>query len=610
MRQEQLGRSHVPLERRQRRPWRGAKPKAYRAYVEASQTAAGDGGGVTAVRDFCRTALVLRIGACALAAVLPACFSQEATLGLPCTSARSCGRSQDCIDGVCQRTGDEPVYCPLRDDVVELGDALPALSTVLELTSALDLLDQCSSIGGDQAVYSWQPPRSGDFVARTRVSPAYFDHEDSLPPVVVRAGGCQGTQQPCDLGRLGAYGFSADRDEVVVVTLDDLPPVAANAVDFELIVEDALQCITGGELAATVPLQIEGTTAGSTDGVRPDRCVGPRESGFGPDVAFSWTAPRDGIFAINASSEMGDVLLYVLSHNCGGPQVACAHDLGATDVASTAVSLRNNETVVIVVDTPLNAEGTTFDLTIDEAFGCVPPGNDLGYQFPNGGIEVDATEARPTSLLTCTAPDAPQVVYRWTAPAAAFWAFDTRASDMPVVLSVLDGSCSGAALGCELGYAPLDEANDGLFALPLATGQDVVLTAAPQGTGILRIALEQAPCGSHLLASPLPIEVSGEVAPRSTPILECVGERPQPSDSTFSWRAPSNGSYDFSVTAELDQPLLYVLEDNCAGRALACSRYPADHLRLDLRAGDLVVIGLAAPASPQPLPFTLRIQAA
>jgi len=543
-----------------------------------------------------------------LLALAHGCFSQEATLGLECTSARACGRDQACIDGVCQRTGDEPVYCPLRDDVIDLGNTFPVATDVLVPTNALDLLGECS--GGDaQAVYLWSPPQSGDFLAHVQVLPAYFAFDDSRPSIILRSGGCIGRQDACDLDRPGAHSFAATRNDVLVLTLDDVPPIDAGEVGFRLLIEGAEQCIGGGSLASTVPLQIQGTTRGSQDAVQPDRCSGSVGQGYGPEVAFSWAAPRTGTFAFHAASDDGSVLVYLFDTDCGGTQLACANDLGSSGVASTAVSLQANQRVVVVVDSPEQTSDIDFELTIDEAFGCVPVEHDLGFQFPTAGLEVDAAEATTTSAITCAPTDAPQLVYRWTAPASAFWTFDTQTSDVPVLLSVLEGSCIGSVLQCDTGTNRSNTAEDGQIILPVATGQDLVLAAAPQSAGVVRITLTQTPCGSKLLASPLPIVESGRSAARAAGPLECNGLRPQPEDATFSWRAPAQGTYEFTVEAAGAEPLLYLLESSCAGRTLACSHEPAPQIRLDLGSQDTVVLGIAVPVGTAEVEYTLRIDA-
>lgn len=537
------------------------------------------------------------LGAGALAST-PACFDQEATLGLPCATARGCGRRQACIDGTCQKTGEEPRYCPMQDDVVMLESTLPTVTTELVPTSALDVLGECGSLGGEQAVYIWRPPVSGSFSVRLQANSAFFETVDVLPPLHLRTGGCEGELGTCADADGGARSFSANRDDVVVLTIDNLPAdVDATAAGFRMAIDVAEYCLTGGELAPTVPIALQGSTVGSENLLQPATCDGARGTGLGRDVAFSWTAPRDGLFAFTASSTEADVLLYVLGEDCGGPQLACSTDRGYSGTASSAVELARNQTVVIVVDTLTEESDATFSLTIDEAFGCVPAKNDLGFQFPPGGLMANAVSAEPTPIITCAADDAPQLLYRWTAPAAAFYTFGTAGSAMPVTLSVLENSCSGAVVGCDGGLVPATQITmDGEVTLPLDTGESVVLAAAPaEPTGAVVITLEQTPCGSQLLATPLPISESGTVDPREQGPLVCDGNRPSPEDAVFSWRAPADGVYRFDATGDgATELLLYVQSQSCAGPTLGCELSAAPSITLDLRSQETVAVGIAA----------------
>jgi hypothetical protein len=541
------------------------------------------------------------------------CFSQEATLGLPCDTARGCGRRQACIDGTCQKSGEDPRYCPMQDDVVTIPSELPASSTEILPTDALDVLGDCGSLGGSQAIYLWQPPVSGTFAVRLLADAAFFETADVLPPLHMRIGGCEGELGSCEEAEGGARSFSANRDDVVVLAVDNLSAdVDAAAIGFEIAIDDADYCLTGGELAATVPIVVQGTTAGSANLIQSAGCEGSRGGGFGRDVAVSWTAPRDGLYAFTASSADAEVLLYVLTGDCGGTQLACSTDRGFSGTASSAIELRREQQVVVVVDTETET-AASFSLTIDEAFGCVPVQNDLGFQFPPGGLVVPALKAEGTPIITCAPEDAAQLLYRWTAPAAAFYTFSTVGSDMSVILSVLEDSCSGAVVGCDEGVTPtLDIPNDGVITLPLDTGESVVLAAAPaELVGSVMLSLEQTPCGSQLLATPLPITESGNVTPRTQGALTCDGSRPSLEDAVFSWRAPADGVYEFALASDdAVDLLLYAQDQSCAGHTLGCELSAAPSLALDLRAQETVAVGIAAPPGPAPIPYTLTIREA
>lgn len=557
-----------------------------------------------------RATIVRVVVGAGVIASAPACFDQEATIGLPCATARGCGRRQACIDGTCQKTGEDPRYCPMQDDVVMLESTLPSVTTELLPTSALEVLGDCGSLGGEQAVYIWRPPVSGNFAVRLQADSRFFETVDVLPPLHLRTGGCEGELGACADADGGARSFAANRDDVIVLTIDNLPAdVDPASVGFKLAIDAAEYCLTGGELASTVPIALQGSTVGSENLLQPASCGGARGIGLGRDVAFSWTAPRDGLFAFTASSTEAEVLLYVLGADCGGSQLACSTDRGYSGTASSAIELSRNQTVVIVVDTLSEDADATFALTIDEAFGCVPAKNDLGFQFPPGGLMANALEAEPTPIITCAEEGAPQLLYRWTAPGAAFYTFSTRGSATPVTLSVLENSCSGAVVGCDGGLVVAPQMTmDGDVTLPLDTGESVVLAAAPsEPVGTVVLTLEQTPCGSQLLATPLPISESGTVEPREQGPLVCDGNRPSPEDAVFSWRAPADGVYRFAATGEGgSELLLYVQSQSCAGPTLGCELSTSPSITLDLRSQETVAVGIATPPDAAS-PYTLTI---
>lgn len=544
----------------------------------------------------------------------PGCFDQAATLGLPCSTARSCGRGQSCIDGVCQDTGADPIYCPQVEGVVDLGDDFPAATMELVPTSALDVIGECGSLGGEQAVYLWRPPVSGDFAARMRVNQAFFQTQDALPPMHLRTGGCTGRLGICGFSPGGARSFAANQDEVVVLTLDSISPeVDPVAIGYSLVIDDADFCVNGGELAPAVPLRVQGTTRGSPNLLQPAKCEGVAGAGFGRDTSFSWTAPRDGTYAFSVASPDANVLLYLLSGDCGGSQLACATDATVSGVASATVPLLRAQTVVVSVDTGTEAADAQFELVIDEAFGCVASQRDLGFQFPPGGVVEAASKAESSPIITCAPAEAPELVYRYTAPATAFYSFSTVGSDAPVILSVLENSCSGAVVGCDQGAQPsIEQDRNGSVTIPLETGEDVILAAAPtESTGTVLLQLEQTACGSQLLATPLPITETGELQPRRDGELACAGNRPTPEDSVFTWRTSAAGTYEISVTTDdpAVEPLLYVLDNSCAGPPLECAQGASPTVQLALRAQQTIALGIAAPQNADPSNFTLSIRA-
>lgn len=112
------------------------------------------------------------------------------------------------------------------------------------------------------------------------------------------------------------------------------------------------------DLGSELPVFTTGTVEGATDDF--DSCTG-----FGdpqpPDLAYEWTAPRDGTFVVASSRS---VVLQGLA-GCEGPELFCATPgEPAIPPVTGLVELRAGESIVVVV------EGTggdpTFDLAIFE----------------------------------------------------------------------------------------------------------------------------------------------------------------------------------------------------------------------------------------------------
>ena len=142
-------------------------------------------------------------------------------------------------------------------------------------------------------------------------------------------------------------------------------------------------------------------------------------------MSITLTAPADPYerlapaYHLLSSESVYEVWLYNLLRAVQGAGI----DVGSVlDVAcgtgSSALPMVRGQNVVIVVDTSQDSAGAAFELTIDEAFGCVPSSHDLGFQFPPGGLVVPANDAESTPIVSCAPQDAPQLLYRWTAPAA------------------------------------------------------------------------------------------------------------------------------------------------------------------------------------------------
>lgn len=123
---------------------------------------------------------------------------------------------------------------------------------------------------------------------------------------------------------------------------------------------------SGCDVAACAPIDVgsglgtlaSGSNAGLRDTSDPAGCATP--NGTGRDVAFSWTAPRDGTFRF--VDARGQMMIYVRDGSCGGTELACLVERVTRGVE---VSLRAGQGVVVVLDT-LPGATASYALAITE----------------------------------------------------------------------------------------------------------------------------------------------------------------------------------------------------------------------------------------------------
>ncbi len=117
------------------------------------------------------------------------------------------------------------------------------------------------------------------------------------------------------------------------------------------------------------PITRSGTTAGQPNGLGGASCGGGGNEAR--EVAFAYTAPSTGFFAIDTQGSAFDTVLYVRDGSCTGDELACNDDVSPDTVASQMeIFLRAGQRIIIVVDGFGNASGS-FMLHINTA-GAAP----------------------------------------------------------------------------------------------------------------------------------------------------------------------------------------------------------------------------------------------
>jgi hypothetical protein len=407
-------------------------------------------------------------------------------------------------------------------------------------------------------------------------------------------------------------------------------------------------CPDGDLGSATGTAIAEGRTRGAGDELQGRCSINEAE-----EVAWAWTAPRDGKYSFDTFGSDYDTVLYVRADGCGGEPRACNDDSSGMQSKLT-VQAEAGQQFVIVVDGfrqatghyVLNAHRITPEENIcddrldndgDGAADCADsdcldqpactpacPDRDLGSVT---GMEVaSGTTTGRTDNVTasCTVNEAEDVTLQWTAPQTGTYVFDTEGSDYDTVLYALDG-CGGEELACS------DDA-DGLNAslqLQLQQGQTLILVmdgwSTSTGQYVLNIAQVEpetghcedgvdndtdgrtdcadadcngAPeCTTDCPQGDLGSLVQDGAATGSTEgagddlVGRCTFNRAE--DATWAWTAPDDALYTFDTFGSSYDTLLYVLDGSCAGAELACNDDTLglqSRVRVPLEQGQRVVL--------------------
>jgi hypothetical protein len=199
----------------------------------------------------------------------------------------------------------------------------------------------CGGGFGSDATYVWVAPQDGAY----RVSLAA---EYASWVFGVWAGDCSGEELGCRSSGTGGFPYidlALGGGESLVVQVDG---VGHQLGDFTLSIDaiDVGEC-PEIELGSELPVSTAGTLVGATPTTNGSCAV----EGDGADVAYAWTAPTDGVFAIDTIGSGFDTVVYVLEGGCfGGVELACDDDGGGDLTSRVEVALAAGDAVMIVVD--------------------------------------------------------------------------------------------------------------------------------------------------------------------------------------------------------------------------------------------------------------------
>lgn len=480
-----------------------------------------------------------------------------------------------------------PPACPLDS----IATALPQRITGDTWGLGDAVSTRCGSIDTPDASYSFTVPRAGRYIFDT--SGSTFDTVLEL-----RRGSCSGAMIACnDNGNDNAMEAETSR---IVVNLAEGQTVVAvvDGIDggsgpFTLNVSEYVPppC-PEFTLGTTFPQTVTGTTA------VPDRVSilpSPCRSDSGPEVTYGFTAPATALYTFDTFGSSFDTVLHVHKGTCSGESVACNDDTSGRQ-SQVKVMLGEGETVVVVVDGYAAVASGAFELNVSQTFVPPCPMLDLGSTVPQTvtGTTADAADVlRPS----CGSGGAGEVTYSFTAPAAGTYVVDTFGSSLDTVLSVLDGSCSGAVLACNDNAAGSEQSR---MTLELAEGQTIVLlvdgsAAGASGDFTLNIARFSGggTCSTAIdLGSVTPQVVTGSTAERPESVRPSCGFSNAP-DMIYRFTAPEAGLYIFDTFGSSFDTLLQILKDSCTGTSLGCNDDTdgqQSRVTLSLAAGQTVLV--------------------
>jgi hypothetical protein len=228
-----------------------------------------------------------------------------------------------------------------------------------------------------------------------------------------------------------------------------------------------------------------------------------------------------------------------------------------------------------------------------------------------GTVSGTTADAGNDFSASCGTGNSPDVAFRFVAPAAGYYSFDTLGSSFDTVLSLF-ASCTGRQLACNQDTAGVPQSE---VVASLEKDQEVLVvvdgSVGDQGQYSLKV--EPVSCPAlDLTGQPFPVSLS--TVGQEDNFQATCGATPADGrlERTMRWVPETDGLYRFSVTSSIFQPTLSVFEGGkCGGQLLQCSYnvssgHPAEVTRR-LEAGEPVTLIVDATTG-EPGAFSLDVK--
>lgn len=456
-------------------------------------------------------------------------------------------------------TGEPPI--PECIDVVAQG-AFPIRVSGNTSGANDDYVPMCASENGSDNAVLFTAPADGEYEFSTQGSGI-----DTVLQVL--AGVCEGPVLACNDDAVGSASsvrvpLSAGQDVTAVVD--------GFGVDgpWELTISqiDVAACPSFELGAEPAPLSFG---AGSSGG--PSLLGGTCGGDAGPEVTFVWTPPESGIYTVDTLDASFDSVLYLLEGRCAGNELICNDDFNGGLGSSFTAELPGGVPVTIVVDS-LDPGGGEFTLNVSPGPGSCSA---VGQVF---GAPIEIVGGLPTGSdlagSTCGGAGSEDATYSWT-PEVTGTYFATATADFPAILSVTQ-DCSEVTCA-----TPADQPRVSFDAV---AGETYIIAVDTEGptAGEFSLRIEQAECPEFTLDSVPFLVVEGSTNNASdSATLTCVnGGR----DHTYSWTAPFDGAYEFTLAGSDFDTALSIRDGSCTSPELACDDDGAGDLqsRITMRA--------------------------